>query len=236
MAIKGLSNITADKLYGLLKPVQRGSHTDVIMPLKTKSEYSKERDKLLREYLEREPFEYNINTDKLYSQYADMYKKQGEAAMRDAVAQAASKTGGYGSSYGVTAGSQAYQGYLDKLNEIVPELEGRAYDRYTDTEKSLREKADMLDALDTKEYKSYRDTVQDNKDAMDYYRKVYEYDNDYDFDVYKALTDYILSVAKLENSDYYSDRDLELALAKLDYDNYHKELDYDIALKKLLYG
>ncbi len=236
MAINGLTGSTASKLYGLAKEKEKKPLKEAVEPSKKTDKYYKNRDRLLDEYLNREPYDFNINTDKLYRQYADMYKKQGEAAMRDTVAENASKTGGYSSSYGVTAGSQAYQSYLDKLNEIVPVLEERAYDRYTDGGKSLREDIGILDDLDSKEYDKYRDDMEDYKDLREYYRKVYEYDNDYDFDMYKALSDYILSLAKLENEDYHTDRDLELAIAKLNNDNYHKELDYDIALKKLLYN
>ncbi|MBR4882178.1 MAG: hypothetical protein IKU19_09595 [Clostridia bacterium] len=218
MAINGLSGSTLNKLYGLTTAKEKKPLKEAKEPEKKTDKYSEARDRLLDEYLNREPYDFNINTDKLYRQYADMYKKQGEAAMRDTVAQAASKTGGYGSSYGVTAGAQAYQSYLDKLNDIVPELEEIAYDRYTDERKSESENIDMLDSLDSKEYDKYRDSMDDYKDLREYYRKVYEYDNDYEYDMYKVLTDYILSLAKLENSDY------------------HKELDYDIALKKLLYS
>ncbi|MBQ4602047.1 MAG: hypothetical protein IJB24_04220 [Clostridia bacterium] len=215
MAINGLTTKTATKLYELTNEKAKKTAPQPRKPQSRDSKYSAGRDELLESYLDREPYDFNINTDKLYSQYADQYKKQGEAAMRDTIAQAASKTGGYTSSYGVTAGSQAYQGYLDKLNEIVPLLEERAYDRYTDEDNTIREKLGILDELDSKEYEKYRDDMEDYKDSRDYYRKVYEYENDYDYDMYKALTDYLLSIAKLENDDYHKERDLELALAKL---------------------
>ncbi len=236
MVINGLTSATANKLYGLTKAKEKKPLKEAKEPEKRTEKYSESRDRLLDEYLNREPYDFNINTDRLYRQYADMYKKQGEAAMRDTVAGAASKTGGYGSSYAAIAGAQAYQGYLDKLNEIVPVLEQRAYDRYTDEGETARESIGILDDLDSKEYDKYRDDMDDYKDLREYYRKVYEYDNDYDFGMYKALSDYILSLAKLENDTYNDARELELALAKLDNDNYHKELDYDIALKKLLYS
>ena len=233
MAINGLTGSTSSKLYELTRAKEKKPLKEAKEPEKKTDKYSVSRDRLLDEYLNREPYDFNINTDKLYRQYADMYKKQGEAAMRDTIAEAAAKTGGYSSSYGMTAGAQAYQRYLDKLNDIVPELERTAYDRYTDGAKSIREDIDILDALDSKEYDKYRDAMDDYKDLREYYRKIYEYENDYDFDMYKALSDYILSLAKLENSGYNDERELELALAKLNNDNYHKELDYDIALKKL---
>lgn len=219
MAINGLTNKTSEKLYGLMADTpELKSPKEAEKPKKSEGKYTAAYDKLLSEYLEREPYDFNINTDKLYSQYAYQYKKQGEEAMRDTIAQAAEKTGGYGSSYGVTAGSQAYQSYLDKLNQIVPELEEKAYERYKDKDGDMREKLEILDDRDTKEYDRYRDDMEDYKDLREYYRKVYEYENDYDYDMYKALTDYILSVAGLENEDF------------------HKELDYDAALARIYAG
>ncbi|MBR6513328.1 MAG: hypothetical protein IKT46_00700 [Clostridia bacterium] len=213
MSIRGVSDSTASALYALINPKAKREETKVSKPAsKQEDKYALKRDELLDSYLNREPYEFNINTDKLYRQYADMYKKQGEAAMRDTVAQASEKTGGYGSSYAVTAGSQAYQGYLDKLNSIVPQLEQNAYDRYRDKDSSMLEALSTLDDLDTKEYKKQRDSYEDYKDMRDYYRKVYEYESDYDYDMYKALTDYVLALAKLENSSVAKEADQKIAL------------------------
>ena len=237
MAINGLSYSTAEKLEELKNGTNKKPEQKAKKPAAKNEKYSQSRDALLKSYLEREPYEFNINTDRLYRQYADAYKKQGEAAMRDTVAQASALTGGYGSSYAVTAGAQAYQGYLDKLNSIVPELERDAYDRYTAEGKNIRENIGILDGLDTKEYDSYRDRMEDYKDERDYYRSVYEYESDRDYDTYKALTDYILALAKLENSDYHSDRELELAYDKLNNESYHKDVDRRFEMAKLqLFG
>lgn len=43
----------------------------------------------------------------------------GKVAMADTVGQASAMTGGYGNSYATTAGSQAYQGYLQQLNNDI---------------------------------------------------------------------------------------------------------------------
>lgn len=85
---------------------------------------------LLNQYTSREPFTYDVTGDGLYQQYANQYQRLGNQAMQDTLAQAAGLTGGYSSSYAQSAGQQAYQGYLDKLNDIVPELYGQAYSRY----------------------------------------------------------------------------------------------------------
>ncbi len=216
MALKGLTAKTQKKLEELIEPKKRPEIQPMNKePQKPSGDYGKKRDKVLDEYLERKPFEFNINTDKLYSQYADQYKRQGEAAMRDTVAEAAAKTGGYASSYAVNAGAQAYGKYLDKLNEIVPTLEAAAYEKYSDELKTKKDSVDILDKLDGKEYDIYRDKVDDYKDERDYYRGIYEYENDAEYDMYKLLTDYILGIAKLENQDYKDERDRELAYAKL---------------------
>lgn len=85
---------------------------------------------LLNQYTNRKPFAYDVTEDGLYQQYANQYQRLGNQAMQDTLGQAAGLTGGYNSSYAQSAGQQAYQGYLDQLNDIVPELYGQAYSRY----------------------------------------------------------------------------------------------------------
>lgn len=204
-------------------------------PNKQDNGYLNSRNALMKEYLEREPFEFNINTDKLYSQYADQYKRQGEAAMRDTVASAAANTGGYSSSYGINAGAQAYQSYLDRLNEMIPVLEQNAYDRYRDDEAKLTEAIDTLDGFADKEYTEYRDDMSDYKDERDFYRGVYEYDNDAEFDMYKLMTDYFLAMENLEADSQELDlKKDELAFEK-DKENYsRKEKEEEQKRKQLI--
>ena len=80
-------------------------------------------------------FSYDPEADLLYRQYREQYQKLGRQAMEDTVGQAAGLTGGYDSSYGETAGQQAYNAYLGKLNELLPELyeaKRTEYDEETD--------------------------------------------------------------------------------------------------------
>lgn len=84
---------------------------------------------------EREAFSYDPEADLLYRQYCEQYQKLGRQAMEDTVGQTAGLTGGYGNSYGETAGMQAYNRYLGKLNELLPELydaKRTEYDKETD--------------------------------------------------------------------------------------------------------
>ena len=84
------------------------------------SGYGAQIDALLAKLDSRPGFQYDLQGDTLYRQYQQQYQKQGKAAMEDTVGTAAGLTGGYGSSYATTAGSQAYQAYLSKMQDVVP--------------------------------------------------------------------------------------------------------------------
>lgn len=87
--------------------------------------------------MNRGEFSYDVNKDKLYQQYRDLYAQMGRGAMEDTMGQAAALTGGYGSTYSQNAGQQAYNAYLQKLNEVVPELYNAAYNRYNQEGQNL---------------------------------------------------------------------------------------------------
>lgn len=90
----------------------------------------KSADGFYEQYMNREPFRYDLTQDPLYQQYKEQFMSQGKMAMQDTMAQAAAMTGGYGNSYAQTAGQQMYNQYLGKMNDIVPELYDAAYRRY----------------------------------------------------------------------------------------------------------
>ncbi len=77
-------------------------------------------------------FDYDINEDPLYQQYLASAKRNGQAAMTDTMAKVASQTGGIAGSYAVSAGATAYNDYMQRANDIIPELEQIAYSRYQD--------------------------------------------------------------------------------------------------------
>lgn len=87
--------------------------------------------------MNRGEFSYDVNKDKLYQQYRDLYAQMGRSAMEDTMGRAAALTGGYGSTYSQNAGQQAYNAYLQKLNEVVPELYNAAYNRYNQEGQNL---------------------------------------------------------------------------------------------------
>ena len=83
-----------------------------------------------QDYLNREVFSYDPETDPLYQSYRKQYTDAGRLAMEDTVGMASTLTGGYGNSYAQTAGQQTYNAYLQQLSSLMPELYGAAYDRY----------------------------------------------------------------------------------------------------------
>lgn len=124
-------------------------------------EWSDNLNKTIAQILNRDKFSYDLNKDMLYQQYKDQYTTQGKLASMDVMGQVASMTGGYGNSYAQTAGQQAYQAYLQQLNDVVPELYGMARDQYNQEGQDLYNQASLMAQMDEQEYGRYRDKVND---------------------------------------------------------------------------
>lgn len=163
-------------------------------------------------------FSYNADSDKLFGQYKDSYEKAGQKAMEDTVGNASLLTGGYSNSYAVTAGQQAYNEYMSKLSDKIPELEQRAYERYRDDEDSAYRRLGTLMELENTDYGRYRDEVGDynanrqfeynkSKDEIaqknrdrEFEREKFESDRKYARDVYESDRDYAKSVSDSDRS------------------------------------
>ena len=104
-------------------------------------------------------FTYDLNGDALWQQYKDQYTTQGRLAMMDTMGQAAALTGGYGSSYAQNAGQQAYQGYLQQLNDRVPELYQLALSKYNNDQAQLQNKLSAAQQMQADEYSKYQDAL-----------------------------------------------------------------------------
>lgn len=147
--------------------------------------YGKGMDEALQKVLNRDKFQYDINGDALYQQYKDRYIQQGKQAMMDTVGQAAALTGGYGNSYAQKAGQQAYQGYLQGLNDKVPELYQMALERYNQEGTDLLNKYGLMSDQYAKEYSRYRDSVGDWRAQRDYLATLYNNERNFDYTGYR---------------------------------------------------
>ena len=138
------------------------------------SAYRNEIQDTLNGLLNQKPYQYDVNADGLYQQIKDNYIKQGKQAMMDAQGQSALLTGGYGNSYGATAGNQAYQEYLTKLTDRIPELAQMDYTRYLDAENSKRNNLSALLGMDDSDYARYLQDVSGYDAALESAYKKYQ--------------------------------------------------------------
>lgn len=164
-------------------------------PGQYQSNYQSTLDGLLDKIVNQKDFSYDFNADALYQNYKNQYMQQGKQAMLDTQAAASALTGGYGSSYATSAGSQAYQQYLTQLNDRIPELYNLALQKYQmDTDK-LYNQYSAVGQQEDRSYGQHRDEVSDWKDDRNY--GLNQYNTMYNQD-YGAYRDQV--------SDYYNDR------------------------------
>ena len=121
--------------------------------------YSQQLKDLYDKIMGREKFQYDAANDPLYQQYRQMYVQQGRQAMADTMGQAAGLTGGYGSTYSQAAGQQQYDAYLQKLNEVVPELYAQARQAYNDEGDRMLQQYQLTGDLRDDEYSRYQDQL-----------------------------------------------------------------------------
>lgn len=152
------------------------AYQDALKPLQemegTKPSYDATYDKQLSDLYEkimnREKFSYDAANDPLYQQYREMYTREGKAAMQDTMGQASALTGGYGSTYAQSVGQQQYDAYLQKLNEVVPELYSQARQAYNDEGDRMMQQYQMVGDLRSDEYSKYRDALSDWWQGLNY--------------------------------------------------------------------
>lgn len=158
-----------------------------------------EYDKLLSDYQNRKDFSYDVNADALYNQYKDKYIQQGKMAMADAIGQASAMTGGYGNSYAATVGNQAYQGQLQNLNDVVPELYQMAYDRYNQKGQDMLNAIGLMDNERSTDYALWADKYNRLVADRDYYDQGYKAAWDRDYKLSNKLL--LGSAVKTEDTD-----------------------------------
>lgn len=188
-------------------------------PGEYQSQWQTQLDGLMNQIMNREKFSYDLNGDALYQQYKDKYIQQGKLAMADTMGQAAAMTGGYGSSYAQSVGQQAYQGQLDNLNDVVPELYAMALDKYNREGQDLYNQYGMVMDRENLDYGRYRDTVSDFLTERDYLQGRYDTERGFDYGKYvdDRNLDYtlhqdgyqkLLDALGIAQGDYYSGADM----------------------------
>ena len=124
------------------------------------SKYDPQIDAILNEILNREDFSYDAMNDPLYQQYAAMYQREGDRAMKETLAEAAAGAGGM-NTYAITAAQQANSYYNSQLNDKIPQLYQLAYEMYLNDKESKVQDLGILQNMDATQYSRYRDTIND---------------------------------------------------------------------------
>lgn len=114
--------------------------------------YGDDLNRMIEEFNNRKAFDYQLNTDQLFLNAREQYMQQGQKAMRDAMGAAATMTGGYGNSYASQVGNQAYQQYLQELNNSIPDFYSSALDKYNAEGQQMLDKINLKDAQRKDDY------------------------------------------------------------------------------------
>ena len=200
-----------------------------------KDSFSGQLQDLYNQIVNRDKFSYDVNSDALYQQYKDQYVQQGKMAMQDTMGQAAALTGGYGSSYAQGVGQQAYQGYLQQLNDRVPELYDRALAQYNQKGQDMLNQYAMLGDMADDEYMKYRDSMSDYYNRLDMARQDVDtaYNRGYtsnrdaiDDERYDTQWSHQLDREAIEDQRYGEQWDYQKEQDKLDRDYQDRVFDY----------
>ncbi len=192
-------------------------------PGEYESKYSQQIESLLNDILNREEFSYNLNADPLYQQYREQYVENGKKAMMDTVGDATALTGGYANSYAINAGNEAYDEYLNSLNDIALDLRDRAYVQYTDQGDKMLEDVTLLRSLDGDDYDKYLGQLENYYSDGEYLLNKLTSMSDAEFD------EFLAEVESWEN-----DRDYEFKKYQdaLDRQEFQKEMEFKEAEAK----
>lgn len=142
-------------------------------PAAYQSNYQTQINDLLGRIQNREPFQYDFASDPVYQNYAERYMHMGRQAMKDAMAQSMQNSGGFANTWAQTAGQQAYDEYLTRLGEVVPQLQQNAYAMWQNEGDQLRQNLATLQGLESTDYARYLDALNDWNNQRNYYYNKY---------------------------------------------------------------
>lgn len=159
-------------------------------PGEYQSRYTQQLDDIMNQILNYKDFNYDLNSDMLYQQYKQQYDLLGRQAMRDTMGNAAALSGGYGNSYASTVGNQAYQNYLQQLNDRVPELYQLARDNYDRDRANLTQNYGILSDRENLDYNRYRDLMADYYNDVNLANDMYRDERNFDWNQYTDTRDF----------------------------------------------
>jgi peptidoglycan hydrolase-like protein with peptidoglycan-binding domain len=225
--------------YGAYKPSDTVAQAEALLqqqmaqkPGQYQSAWQTQLNDVLGKILNREKFSYDLNGDALYQQYKDQYTTQGKMAMMDTMGQAAALTGGYGNSYAQSVGQQAYQGYLQQLNDKIPELYQLALNQYNAEGDDMYNQASLMAQMEDQDYGRYRDQLSDYNADLDRLYNQYNTERDYDYSKYADDRNFAYGqFSDDRNYSYQTERDkIADAQWQAEFDEAKRQYDQQYAL------
>ena len=123
------------------------------------SRYQEQMDSLLGEVSNPQPFDYDSASDPVWSAYKKQYRREGQRASANAMAQAAAATGGVPSSYAATAAQQQGDYYAAQLSDMLPQLSENAYNRYLNEYQMKQQDLSAVQGMEQQDYQKYLDAL-----------------------------------------------------------------------------
>lgn len=193
---------------GVTKAQQALQAQQAAKPGDYRSQWQGKLDSALSQIQNRPDFSYDVNSDALYQQVAQNYLRQGQQAMMDTAGQAAALTGGYGNSYGQTAGQQIYNQYLQGLTELVPQYRQLALEQYRLEGEDLLNQYQLLLDQENRDYDRYRHALEDYYGELDRLQTAYDQERSYDYTRFADDRDFAYGQYMDQlNHQYRTDRD-----------------------------
>lgn len=200
-----------------------------------KSPYLQQLGDIMSQIQGRKPFSYDLNADMLYQQYKDQYQNLGQQAMMDTMGQAAGLTGGYGSSYGQNVGQQAYNSYLQQLNDKIPDLYRLALDKYNAEGDEMYKQYGLLSDRENAEYGKWRDRMSDWRQDLANAQQRYDTDRNFDYGKWSDMFGYWQNQADRENNEWWkqTEYDYQQNRDKIADEQWQKNFDYQAQRDKI---
>lgn len=201
---KGLKGEDMAYTYKGKKPVLEDPGAAPVAPVVDpyQSVYSEEITKLADSIANRDPFQYNQNSDPAFKAYAEQYTRLGERSAQDVVGQGAALTGGVASSYAISAAGQAKSNYDQQLMNIVPALMEAAYSKYKGEFDMDNQALGSIQGVEDSNFGKYRDNRDFTQGQYETQLGQFNQDRGYGLDLYNGEMDQYNSDRGFEYQQY----------------------------------
>ena len=190
-----------------------------------RTSYTDDVEAMMYKIMNRDKFEYDVDSDQLFQQALASAMNSGQTAMQDTIGQASALTGGYGSTYATSAGNQAYNAFIEDAYNNLPEYYQMALQAYQMEGEEMYRQLGMFSDADDREFgrtvDAFNATSQYRNQA---YNEAYTLYQDGINNAYNSANLQLNENAQLVNNAYniYSaaSNEYEKSYAK-DYDNWN---------------